>query len=321
LGSGDGSSTPSSFSSAEVFVVERINYVLGVCYILLGILCLIQVILKYKVEKKLKTNVVFPAEMLFLCIVRTSLFFAQLTSWATDSPEYASAFAFFIDTFPSSIFSAIYLLLVASWGITWAKARRARPFQSRQFWLIYSGAVATMFFTTIVLTFVTAELHLPYTEVLRWEAYYEISTAATCVLAALIFGLMLYRMLGESVARSNYLLHVMRQLLFLLLLATASFALKGACIFSILTSVRNEWLSGNWSDTSFGIFWFFFYFITELLPFLIVWFVLQRKDTNKKSAARGGSDSGSSSKNFSLLNTPLNQDRQYDYQNANQLGV
>ena len=57
-----------------------------------------------------------------------------------------------------------------------------------------------------------------------------------------IFGYKLYIMLRETANKSTYLAHVMRQLLFLVILTTASFALKGLFIYTISTSARDAWV-------------------------------------------------------------------------------
>jgi len=301
--------------------------VLGACYLILAILCLLQSITKFLVERKLKTNVVFPAEIFILCVVRAALFFSLTTTWALRTPQAVSSAVFFVDVLPAMLFASIYLLLVASWGITWSKARRVRPFHMYQFWILYSVVSAVMFLVTVILSIVASEKRLSYHTVLEWEAYYLVVLCAACVSGALVFGTKLYKMLGQSLEISTYLSHVMRQLLWLLVIATASFAFKGVWVFSILTSVRDKWLAGEWSDSEFGAFWFAFYFVTELLPFSIVWWVLQKRDTNKKAMTHSAASSSSTeplTRPIVMLSKEeedaLDDDhRQYDYRNADQI--
>jgi len=332
----------SSSSSVEAgeyhtsITIDKTNYVLGCCYVLLGGLSFIQALLKYRIERKLKTNVVFPTEICILSIVRAAYFFASITTWANQTPKYENSYMFFVDTIPELIFVAIYLLLVASWGVTWAKARKARPFSPRQFWLAYSVVVASTFFITIFLSFLAGQLHISYEQMVHWEGAYLVSLSCACVVAALIFGLRLYHMLKQTLAKSRYLSHVMRQLLLLVFLATASFALKGAWVFSISAFVRSKWVSGEWDDVQFGIFWFFYYFITEILPFQLIWLVLQRKETNEKALNHRSTRSTIRSvftkeeggsvdvellgeKNLSLNSNSLNTSNEYAYSDASQL--
>jgi len=324
--------------------IEKINDVLGCCYIFLGVLSIVQVITKYKVERKVKTSVVFPAEILFLCLVRASYFFSSLTTWSNlNTPTYEHAYTLFIDTFPELIFVAIYVLLVSSWGVTWAKARRARPFAPYQFWLFYSCTVASTFLIAVVLSVVAQQMHISYDHALLWEAAYLVTLSFVCVLAALIFGLKLYCMLGKSACKSKYLSQMMRQLLFLVVLATISFVIKGVWVFSISTYVRNKWVSHQWSDIKFGIFWISYYALTELIPFIVVWTVLQWKETATKEPYKSGTKLGGKTNHGQTTTTtaaattttsspdlelfpqqgtkfvPLSEESEYSYQNADEL--
>eukprot|EP00026_Physarum_polycephalum_P003813 Phypoly_transcript_03829.p1 GENE.Phypoly_transcript_03829~~Phypoly_transcript_03829.p1 ORF type:complete len:407 (+),score=68.76 Phypoly_transcript_03829:865-2085(+) len=285
--------------------IKKVNYALGSAYVVLGLLSIIQVITKFKAERKLKTSVVFPAEILFLCFVRAIYFFLSLTTWSeNNTPKYEGTFVFLVDTIPEIIFVAVYLLLVASWGTTWAKARRARPFAPSQFWATYCCTIGLIVIIAIGFSLLSSlKFHLDYDEVLLWEAAFVVVLSALSVFAALIFGVKLYLMLRETATKSTYLAHVMRQLLFLVALATVSSTLKGLCVYTISTSARDAWLLHKWTTFQFGALWVTYYVVTELLPFFVVWVVLQRKETSDKVTYSAISSSGKSRRESEMSRT------------------
>jgi len=87
------------------------------------------------------------------------------------------------------------------------------------------------------------------------------------VIASVILGTLLYRSFKHvQFHKSSSSQKHFRHLLALLLLTTVSFILKIVWNLVIGSVARRRWRNYEISTSQFGTLWFFYYFITELLP-------------------------------------------------------
>jgi len=172
----------------------------------------------------------------------------------------------FIDLIPEVLFVGVYLLIVVSWGTIWVKSRGLSAPNSYMTLKLYTVIMGILFSIAAVLAVVARVSGVKYAIASVWESIFILSLTCLSVGIGLAIGIRIYisfrytEVIDHS--RSNFL----KRLNVLIVLTLVSFLLKGFWSYFFNSYASNVWRNGGMPDTVYGILWYLYYFLSELLP-------------------------------------------------------
>eukprot|EP00026_Physarum_polycephalum_P007509 Phypoly_transcript_07571.p1 GENE.Phypoly_transcript_07571~~Phypoly_transcript_07571.p1 ORF type:complete len:458 (+),score=39.34 Phypoly_transcript_07571:95-1375(+) len=252
-------------------LVTHLNYFLSSLYCVLLVITAVLLVQKIRKYRSLKVGLVYVCYILAMCIVRFIYLVMPSKGWVRVlKHSHGASYMNFIDLLPELIFVSIFLLTTVMWGIAWAKTRKIKIFKEHLVIYIHTGIVLLIMFVAVFISAAIRDRKTKYAEVVLWEAYYVITVSGVSVIASAILGGLLFHtfMLSNKFQKhsTNSTKRHMKHLLALLILTTVSFILKGVWNLVIGSIARKRWTNLTMSNGQFGTLWFFYYFITELLP-------------------------------------------------------
>lgn len=187
--------------------------------------------------------------------------FTAILAWPAPWGNVAMVF---LDLCPEAMFFSTFSLLAATWLDLFV---RSRSVASRgEFTRAAVVSIAAIWLAVVILVTLTGILRATYSVAFVWEARYNAVVAGLLLLAVTTSGIALWRVLRSSPITSPLLTRVTSQVFWTTVVVSVSLAVRAVYI-SILNDAVASWRrAGVISEDVFALIFFFYFFLTEIIP-------------------------------------------------------
>jgi hypothetical protein len=180
---------------------------------------------------------------------------------------------FFFDVLPEIVFLSISTLLLCLWARIYFKTQSNQGMTQRKFWIMFASLISALIIAAAVMMIVMHVNNVPIAEENSYEGIYLGAMAGLLALGVLIFGVSLMSSFRKMRVLSKNLTSRLRRTVALVIITVLCSVFKCIYILVIGEVVYKARRSNDLSLQGFAVIWFFYFFVTEVFPTLLILYI------------------------------------------------